>query len=171
MDQIVETSNYKGSSIGIILVLFILLAIVTRTFYAVPPHIDPIYPPDDESSSMTSNPGFYITNNTSNIRFNVTLLTDSASPPTPNSFLFPNGGENRFELPTGRLGNTIKGSVRYNAAYSNSAISLGNLFFTLEQTLTKVGYDTYLFSSITGISSTAPVRWTSTSTRLTIVDA
>ncbi|MCM3746915.1 hypothetical protein M3223_06050 [Paenibacillus pasadenensis] len=164
MGHITGTSNDQGSNIGVILVLFLLLIIVKCPFYVIQPV--------DESYSLTANPGFYITNNTSNIRLNVTLLTDSASPPTPTSILIPNGGENRIEL-SGQLslGKTLRGSVRYNAALSNSYISIGNLSFTLEQTLTKVGYDTYLFSSITGISSTAPVRWNTTSTRLTIVDA
>lgn len=164
MGNLAEISNDQGFNHGMIFVLFLLLIIVTSTLYVIQPV--------EESFSGTANPGFYITNNTSNIRFNVTFLTDSASPPTPSSILIPNGGEHQIEL-SGRLSlrKTLRGSVGYNAVLSNGYISIGNLSFTLEQTLTQVGYDTYLFSSITGISSTVPVRWRSASNRLTILDA
>lgn len=74
-DNHVEISSINGPKIGIILVLFILLVIVTRVFYTPLLQSPPSGQPGDGSPSITVSQMFLINNQTSNYWLKPVLFT------------------------------------------------------------------------------------------------
>ncbi|OXM16776.1 hypothetical protein [Paenibacillus herberti] len=164
-------SNYKGglgSSMGIILILFILLVIVTQAFSQKQIAPFPIEPPDDGSSSIAISQRFNIINNTQSITFQRTEISGRIIDPLPPTNLLPLGGEQIYNVSI-RLNRTAEGTVNY-IWYLNDFSRTGELQFTLRvQNVSLEGL--YVNTpSIIGISTDAPVRWNTTRERLTISD-
>ncbi|OXM13361.1 hypothetical protein [Paenibacillus herberti] len=129
-------NKLKGSNMGIILVLFILLVIVTCAVNTVN-----IPPPDDGSSSITATRGFDILNNTQNITFDRVSIEGSVAQPYPMS-LIPPGVEIHFNLTSSFTRST--GTVTYIASVNNQYV--GGLRFSM---VSFAGINTYFSDVIT----------------------
>ncbi|OXM14612.1 YjcZ family sporulation protein [Paenibacillus herberti] len=168
----VGISNFKGSSMGMVLVLFILLVIVTSAFcsWNNGNRINNGSDDDDNgSSSISSTRSFTITNNSETIRFQLNGLTQGATPPTPSSILNRSGGQNFFSVPT-----VLNRDVRVTASYLGYNLNgnpAGFIEFTLRVQTAFSGNIYVVRTSIINVTASAPVTWGTTATSLTIIDA
>ncbi|SDR90687.1 hypothetical protein SAMN05444162_0314 [Paenibacillaceae bacterium GAS479] len=135
-------------NIGIILILFILLVIVTGTF-SIGPTRSACIDFDDESPSITETRVFNIINLTSNFTLNVVSIVGPSSWPSP-SIIVPNGGVTSFYVSSNGF-NTTSAEVRLNVNDANR-LSVGQLQCTLVNLNSQ---DKAYFSYV---STTAPIR-------------
>ncbi|SDR90641.1 hypothetical protein SAMN05444162_0313 [Paenibacillaceae bacterium GAS479] len=164
-------SNYKdglGSSMGIILILFILLVIVTQAFSPKKIAPFPIESPDSGSSSIAFTQSFNIINNTQSITFQRTSISGRIVEPLPPTNLLPLGGEQIYNLSI-RINRTAEGTVNY-IWYFNDFSSVGEFQFTLR--VQNVSLEGFFVNtpSIINITTDAPVRLDTTRALLTLSD-
>ncbi|SDS76326.1 conserved hypothetical tiny transmembrane protein [Paenibacillaceae bacterium GAS479] len=164
-------SNFKGSSMGMILVLFILLVIITSAFCSWENGnlINNGSDDDDNgSSSISSSRDFTITNNSATIRFQLSGLTEGASPPTPSAILNRSGGQNFFNVPT-VLNRDVRVTANY-LGYNLDSTLAGSIGFTLRVQTAFTGNIYLVRTSIINVTTNAPITWRTTATSLTIND-
>ncbi|SDS49763.1 hypothetical protein SAMN05444162_1601 [Paenibacillaceae bacterium GAS479] len=125
--ECVETSHLKGSSKGMILVLFILLVIVTCAVNTE--NTVRIPPPDDGSSSITSTRSFDIINETRNTTFDRISISGYVARPYPMRMI-PPGGQVRFDVTSYTFVRTT-GTVNYIGLQNNNQTYVGGLTFTM----------------------------------------
>ncbi|OXM16777.1 hypothetical protein [Paenibacillus herberti] len=143
-----EDSGGSKFNLGIILILFILLVIVTCTF-SIGSNRPAYIEFDDESSSITDTRVFNIINNTSSLTLNVVSIVGPSSWPTP-SIIVPNGGVTSFYVSSNGF-NTTRAEVRLNVNSANR-VSVGGLQCTLVNLNSQ---DKAYFSNV---SITTPIR-------------
>ncbi|WP_141136653.1 hypothetical protein [Paenibacillus herberti] len=142
-----ETMNGKRTSIGIILVLFILLVIVASVFCSPKIQYPPSGQPDDGSSSITSSQRFTINNLTSNYWFSpVSFTGDGFENGPPVMRLIPPEGIYGFEILVS-ASQVYSPSVVYNIIRRD-----GSTAGTFETTMFTNGpfFVTFMNTSITG---------------------
>ncbi|OXM16097.1 hypothetical protein CGZ75_05185 [Paenibacillus herberti] len=150
-------NSQSGSSIGFILVLFILLVIVIQCF---PSNRGDIVNPQDEGEiGVLYTQGFDIVNNTDFI-FNWGNYSGTAVNPTPSRTLNRNGGTQHFELTTPYFGADVSSTQAYSSRDSVLALR-----FTLGAGISLFGAR---YSSITSAASFYPVNFVVSPTRLII---
>ncbi|SDT44730.1 hypothetical protein SAMN05444162_4334 [Paenibacillaceae bacterium GAS479] len=122
----VEISNSKGSNMGMILVLFILLVIVTSLFHT-PVGGENLQ--EDNLPGIQSSQGFNVINNTSELLLQSTSFEgDFQSPgPAPHT-LQPGGGSYHFEVTGSILG--------YKSAYAYYNVTSGSYYVVGKVTVT-----------------------------------
>ncbi|SDR80753.1 hypothetical protein SAMN05444162_0087 [Paenibacillaceae bacterium GAS479] len=121
-DQYVSISNYK-SSLGIILVLFILLVIVSNVFFS-PFQEDP--PVDDDISALGS-VSIDVKNGTGSYLMTSTSLTGDFEPPGPSPHTIQPGGRYNFQLLTNSHASAI---AIYNITSTNG-VRVGGAVITM----------------------------------------
>ncbi|SDT40832.1 hypothetical protein SAMN05444162_4169 [Paenibacillaceae bacterium GAS479] len=142
-----ETMNVRRTSIGIILVLFILLVIVASVFCSPTIQSPPSGQPDDGSSSITSSQRFTINNLTSSYWLSpVSFTGDGFENGPPVMRLIPPEGIYSFEILVS-ANRVYRASVAYNIIRRD-----GSIAGTFETTMYTNGpfYKQYMDTSITG---------------------
>ncbi|MCM3746235.1 hypothetical protein M3223_02580 [Paenibacillus pasadenensis] len=127
--EIPRISSVNGKSLGIILVLFILLVIVTSVFstkYWIHNNSS-VQSPDDDSVDIAATQTFAIVNY-SRFRLGLDNISGDASPPTPSITLLPYEGINEINLTIYRLRSSSS-----NAIYRSREFRSESLSFTLER--------------------------------------
>ncbi|MCM3746231.1 hypothetical protein M3223_02560 [Paenibacillus pasadenensis] len=119
-------SSVNGKSLGIILILFILLVIVTRvcTSKNLPDNEQSII--DNDSFDIAGSQDFVIVNYSSYL-FYVNVYSGDVKNISNSINLAPYGGENTFRLTT-KFNSSTSGNVAY------ASLSSARLFFTVSQT-------------------------------------
>ncbi|OXM16074.1 hypothetical protein [Paenibacillus herberti] len=167
----VQISNFQGSKVGVILILFILLVIITCAFPTgqrnncrnnVPDFV-PDFVPDDDSNILATRT-FNIINNTTSRTF---VFISSSRPevtPTPSAVMSPGGGFNQYELRVVESG-VYRVTIRYDVRNVNGA-SVGSFQFRLNTRRSGLGG---ISTSIDEVSTTATgINWSINGTTLTI---
>ncbi|SDS05597.1 hypothetical protein SAMN05444162_0637 [Paenibacillaceae bacterium GAS479] len=136
------------NAVGVILVLFILLVIVTQTFSTGQMEDDP--------SSILVTRLFDVVNNSSSTLV-VRSITGRAPEPTPSRTLNPFDGLNqyRMQVPSSGGNSTYTGTVTYDVYRPNSTLA-GYFQFTLR--IFKGGNDG-ITESFRGISTNTSLGW------------
>ncbi|SDS35177.1 hypothetical protein SAMN05444162_1290 [Paenibacillaceae bacterium GAS479] len=155
-----EISSYKGSSLSVVLVLFILLVIVTSVFCFPSSSVLMNNSDDPSSSILGQTEGFDIVNNSSFV-LNFVSVSGDSSPPSP-LYLSPGGGQNHFEL-----------SITYLSTTSANVIYQGLNNISLSFTLRNVSLWTkHRNPRIVSITTTGPISAIApSSSRLVITNA
>ncbi|SDT48274.1 hypothetical protein SAMN05444162_4507 [Paenibacillaceae bacterium GAS479] len=148
-DEQVHISNFKGSGIGVILVLFILLVIVTSVFCGTGQN-------DNDPIGILLTRNYNIYNNTNNLVLVVSYVASTVSPSPPPEIRNSPGEYNQFQM-TGIRGRTVRGVINYNVFDSLTGTFIGTL--TINIRLRHTG-GTGFRALIDEVSSTAPIRWT-----------
>ncbi|OXM16092.1 hypothetical protein [Paenibacillus herberti] len=151
-EEQVHISNFKGSGIGLILVLFILLVIVTSVFCFGPRGQND----DDDPIGVLVTRNYNIYNSTSNYVLVVSTVTSTVSPSPPPEIRSSPGEYNQFQM-TGIRNRTVRGVINYNVLDSLTGGFVGTL--TINIRLRHTG-GTGFRALIDEVSSTAPIRWT-----------
>ncbi|OXM15936.1 hypothetical protein [Paenibacillus herberti] len=144
-DENARISGYNGYSLGVILVLFILLVIVTSVFFC-----GQMY--NGDSSGILSPQTFGIYNDTSSYQLSVTYLTTNAIPVTGNFVNpIPSDGFSQYTLFPPVTNGTDTAIIRYNVLDGN--VIVGTLEFKPTVSRTSTGVS----SSIKDITKTGPI--------------
>lgn len=155
-------SNFKGSTIGVILVLFILLVIVTCVFYVRPTE------GDDDPIGILATRTFSIYNNTSAYTLYATSVSSYATPISqPPDILYPNGGLNQYNVTVPGSQNITRRALIVYDVRDEAGVSVGTLRFTLRVRRGGLGSVT---ASIVDISTTAPINWSVSELNLTLTN-
>ncbi|MCM3748078.1 hypothetical protein M3223_12010 [Paenibacillus pasadenensis] len=154
-------SNVKGSTIGVILVLFILLVIVTAVFYVRPTE-------DDGPIGGLSTRTFSIYNNTSAYTLYATSVSSYATPISqPPDILYPNGGLNQYNVTASGSKNVTRRAPIVYDVRDEAGVSVGTLQFTLRVRRGGLGSVT---ATIVDVSTTAPINWSVSELILTLTN-
>ncbi|MCM3748962.1 hypothetical protein M3223_16525 [Paenibacillus pasadenensis] len=159
----------QGSTLGFILVLFILLVIVTKTFGTYKGRYNGINNgnENDNGSGALDRENFRIVNNTSSITFTYNNMP-GAIQPSPTDVMLPRVGENFFELPF-VLGSWISRTMSYTGTFPDGS-DAGTLQFTLNERNLFVNNQYYRYTSIDAVSVPPGTAYTTSSLRLTVSD-
>ncbi|OXM16091.1 hypothetical protein [Paenibacillus herberti] len=160
-DETVKISGTSSQSIGIVLVLFILLVIITSVSYASQKDNN-----DDSIGILTRT--FSIYNNTSNYTLYATSVSSNASPISmPPDILVPIGGLNQYTVNVpGFSTGTRRAPIVYDVR-DEANVSVGSVRFTLR---IRNGRLSGVSSTIVDVSTDAPVNLNASGQTLTITN-
>ncbi|SDT48262.1 hypothetical protein SAMN05444162_4506 [Paenibacillaceae bacterium GAS479] len=160
-DEAVKISGYTGKSLGVVLVLFILLVIVTSVFYVGQTD-------EDDSIDLLATRTFSIYNNTSNYTLYATSVSSNANPISiPPNILLPNGGLNQYTVQVpGFSTGTRRAPIVYDVR-DEASISVGSVRFTLR---IRNGRLSGVSSTVVDVSTDAPVYLNASGQTLTITN-
>lgn len=139
--------------IGMVLILFILLVIATRTFASS----------YNDFSTAGDTVGFDIRNDSPSYTFFLASLDGDAGYPTPFPYMARNGGKNHFEL-------TIKVLTETRADVTYTAYDFPNISVSFTLLNDAVSWS-YRNPKIVNILTSGPIRASSSSSQLIISNA